>query len=28
VLTREVEKISGQRNAHAKHTAIAMEQQP
>ncbi|MDB5997482.1 MAG: electron transport protein SCO1/SenC [Pseudomonas sp.] len=28
VLTREVEKLSGQRNAHAKHTAIAMEQQP
>ena len=28
VLTREVEKISGQRNAHAKHTAIAMEEQP
>lgn len=29
VLTREVEKISGQRNAHAKHTAIAStEQQP
>lgn len=28
VLTREVEKISGQRNAHAKHTAIAMEHQP
>ena len=28
VLTREVEKLSGQRNSHAKHTAIAMEQQP
>ncbi|MGE8066961.1 SCO family protein [Pseudomonas sp. NPDC089569] len=28
VLSREVEKLSGQRNAHAKHTAIAMEQQP
>ncbi|VVP91064.1 hypothetical protein PS918_03239 [Pseudomonas fluorescens] len=28
VLTREVEKLSGQRNAHAKHTAIAMEHQP
>nr|WP_314533265.1 SCO family protein [uncultured Pseudomonas sp.] len=28
VLTREVEKLSGQRNAHAKHTAIAMEQHP
>ena len=28
VLTREVEKVSGQRNTHAKHTAIAMEQQP
>lgn len=28
VLTREVEKLSGQRNAHAKHTAIAMEVQP
>ena len=28
VLTREVEKLSGQRNTHAKHTAIAMEQQP
>ncbi|MVV46831.1 SCO family protein [Pseudomonas sp. PB120] len=28
VLTREVEKISGQRNTHAKHTAIAMEDQP
>ena len=28
VLTREVEKLSGERNAHAKHTAIAMEQQP
>ncbi|VVN40871.1 hypothetical protein PS662_05458 [Pseudomonas fluorescens] len=25
VLTREVEKLSGQRNAHAKHTAIAMD---
>ena len=28
VLTREVEKLSGERNAHAKHTAIAMEQHP
>jgi protein SCO1/2 len=28
VLTREVEKLSGQRNVHAKHTAIAMEVQP
>jgi protein SCO1 len=28
VLTREVEKLSGQRNAHAKHTAIAMEPHP
>ena len=28
VLIREVEKLSGQRNTHAKHTAIAMEQQP
>ena len=28
VLTREVEKLSGLRNTHAKHTAIAMEQQP
>ncbi|WP_419709758.1 SCO family protein [Pseudomonas sp. NFX224] len=28
VLSREVEKLSGQRNAHAKHTAIAMEHQP
>lgn len=28
VLAREVEKLSGQRNVHAKHTAIAMEQQP
>ncbi|WP_433739984.1 SCO family protein [Pseudomonas putida] len=28
VLSREVEKLSGERNAHAKHTAIAMEQQP
>jgi protein SCO1/2 len=28
VLTRQVEKLSGQRNAHAKHTAIAMEHQP
>ncbi|TWD50359.1 SCO family protein [Pseudomonas sp. SJZ131] len=28
VLTREVEKLSGERNAHAKHTAIAMEHQP
>ncbi|MBH2032156.1 MAG: SCO family protein [Pseudomonadales bacterium] len=28
VLIREVEKLSGQRNAHARHTAIAMEQQP
>jgi protein SCO1/2 len=28
VLTREVEKLSGQRNVHAKHTAIAMEEQP
>jgi len=28
VLSREVEKLSGQRNAHAKHTAVAMENQP
>ncbi|KAB0480515.1 protein SCO1/2 [Pseudomonas reinekei] len=28
VLSREVEKLSGERNAHAKHTAIAMEHQP
>lgn len=28
VLSREVEKLSGERNTHAKHTAIAMEQQP
>lgn len=28
VLSREVEKLSGERNVHAKHTAIAMEQQP
>ena len=28
VLIREVEKLSGQRNTHARHTAIAMEQQP
>ena len=28
VLSREVEKLSGQRNAHAKHTAVAMEHQP
>jgi protein SCO1/2 len=28
VLSREVEKLSGQRNAHAKHTAVAMEDQP
>ena len=28
VLTREVEKLSGERNAHAKHTAIAMEHHP
>jgi protein SCO1/2 len=28
VLTRQVEKLSGERNAHAKHTAIAMEHQP
>ncbi|MGE8154356.1 SCO family protein [Pseudomonas vancouverensis] len=27
-LARAVEKISGERNAHAKHTAIAMEHQP
>jgi protein SCO1/2 len=27
-LARAVEKLSGERNAHAKHTAIAMEQQP
>jgi protein SCO1/2 len=27
-LTRQVEKLSGERNAHAKHTAIAMEHQP
>ncbi|WPN49211.1 MULTISPECIES: SCO family protein [unclassified Pseudomonas] len=27
VLAREVEKLSGERNTHAKHTAIAMEQQ-
>lgn len=28
VLSRQVEKLSGERNAHAKHTAIAMEHQP
>ena len=28
VLTREVEKLSGQRNGRNKHTAIAMEQHP
>ena len=28
VLTREVEKLSGERNAHAKHTASAMEKHP
>jgi protein SCO1/2 len=28
VLTREVEKLSGERNAHAKHTVIALEHQP
>ena len=28
VLSREVEKLSGERNVHAKHTAIAMEHQP
>ncbi|WP_433766581.1 SCO family protein [Pseudomonas putida] len=28
VLSRQVEKLSGERNVHAKHTAIAMEQQP
>ena len=28
ILTRQVEKLSGERNTHAKHTAIAMEQQP
>jgi protein SCO1/2 len=27
-LARAVEKLSGERNAHAKHTAIAMEPQP
>ena len=27
-LARAVEKLSGERNAHAKHTAIAMEHQP
>ncbi|WP_085718907.1 SCO family protein [Pseudomonas sp. B28(2017)] len=27
-LARAVEKLSGERNTHAKHTAIAMEQQP
>ncbi|MHC8406932.1 SCO family protein [Pseudomonas sp. TMB3-21] len=28
VLSREVEKLSGLRNSHAKHTAIAMEHHP
>ncbi len=28
VLSREVEKLSGLRTSHAKHTAIAMEQHP
>ncbi|NUT79023.1 SCO family protein [Pseudomonas sp. C1C7] len=28
VLSQQVEKLSGDRNVHAKHTAIAMEQQP
>ena len=28
VLIHEVEKLSGQRRAHAKHTAVAMEQHP
>ena len=28
VLIHEVEKLSGQRGAHAKNTAVAMEQHP